>query len=348
MTTIKTLPAAGSQLLRRIVAVLAAGALLSFCPPAFAAEKAHWAIDSIAAPTDFSIAANVPEGPSCGEVYLQPNHCDFYDVTATDVGAAAMKAKNVTIEDTLPACFARAPRCLLVGTRSGDGRGSQQNLNEAGTACTATPPHLTCTIKGAFFGEVGRTVRPDDTIKMEIAVRVLEPATPGALTNQAKVSIEGSAGEVVPAAETSATNTLEEGAPPFGAALFSSPASTPKANPPPWPAPTPMSCPPNRPSTVDQGRSDRPYSGTSRSKIPATSSSTCPRAWRVGLSTPRRCKFAELKVTRLATATNLNTPCPAQSQVRPVPQNFPRSSGPTSPSPSTTWSPSTASPPSSA
>ncbi len=191
-------------------------------PAANAATPAapRWAIESLAAPTDFSTADNA--GSICN-ADLTGKSCDAYIVTATDVGAAAMKAKEVELEDTLPAGLAvRDVGLHWSGIEAVPPRQEGENLNASGKACTVTLPHVTCKLKASFFSELGRTVHPDDALKMEVAVTVDEGPTPAVLTNTVKV-----AGGEAPAAEASATNTLEEGPPPFGPTLFSSPALGP-------------------------------------------------------------------------------------------------------------------------
>jgi uncharacterized repeat protein (TIGR01451 family) len=195
--------------------------LLTFAAPAVqAAAKPHWSIQSLAVPTDFSALDNTGECPK--QTIFAGFNCDLYVVTATNSGAAAMKAKTVTLEDSLPPGLSvRHVSFFWSGYNHAKVAGEQIDLNENGTFCTAVPPQLKCTLKKSFFTEVGQPMQPDDVIEMVTAVKVEEPAIPRILTNQARVEIEGA--EAAPA-ETSADNSLESGTPPFGPALFTVPA----------------------------------------------------------------------------------------------------------------------------
>jgi hypothetical protein len=186
---------------------------------AVGATAPRWAISSLATPTDFSTIANAETHCSSNETIpftvLGEVRCDTYMVTATDVGSAPMKAKNVTIEDTLPAGLAVRGVGLFWEANKLNGRG--ENLNSMGKMCSVSLPRVTCTLKASFFSGLGKAVQPDDALKMLVVVAVNEPPVPSPLVNVAKVE-----GGEAPPAEASATNTLEEGTPPFGLALFSS------------------------------------------------------------------------------------------------------------------------------
>ena len=82
-----------------LLAALTSVLLLSASPAAAATAKPHWAISGVSTPTDLSAADN---GRACNFPF-EPVACDTLFVTATDVGAAPMKAKKVSLRDTLPA-----------------------------------------------------------------------------------------------------------------------------------------------------------------------------------------------------------------------------------------------------
>jgi hypothetical protein len=203
---------------RRIRSALVAGLVLSAAlgaSPAIAASaKPRWAVAGTATPTDFSAADN---GASCAG-NLEPVQCDTYFVTATDVGAAAMKAKTVTMEDTLPAGVSvRRVSFYWIGLEAVPGHTLAENLNEGGSLCSVALPHVTCTLKASFFTGLAHTIQPDDALRMEIPVSV-EAAGPGQLVSSFKIE-----GGEAPAAGGGAVNTLEEGPPSFGPNFFAAP-----------------------------------------------------------------------------------------------------------------------------
>jgi hypothetical protein len=189
-----------------------------------ATAQPRWTVESFAAPSDFSTVDNAAS--SVCTPSLEATVCDAYHVSATDIGAAAMKAKTVTLEDTLPAGLFVSHVGLFwtgVAVPSQVGEG---DLNQGNSRCTVVLPQVKCTLKAQFFVEVGHTIQPDDSLKMVVEVTVDEPATPATLTNAVKV--EG--GEAT-AVEAAATNTLEQGAVPFGPVIWASATLAPEGTP---------------------------------------------------------------------------------------------------------------------
>jgi hypothetical protein len=212
---------------RALGAVGMAALAAAFLTPAAASAATpapQWAIQSLAAPTDFSTADNSRSEGVCLPL-LGAMTCDAYFATATDVGAAPMKAREIKLEDTLPAGLSvRRVGLFWKGIEAVAGHTEQENLDESGTLCTVALPKVTCTLKASFFSELGHVVQPDDRLIMEVAVTVDEPTVPGPLTNTVRVQGGGEPSHPVPPAEAGAQNTLEQGPPPFGFSLFSSPA----------------------------------------------------------------------------------------------------------------------------
>jgi hypothetical protein len=188
------------------------------------AAQPHWSIESLAAPTDFSIADN--PSPCERSAGLSANNCDIYYVNATDVASTAMEAKEVKLEDTLPAGLTvRRVALYWSGIEAVAGHFEQETLNEKVNLCTIEANNVKCVLKANYFSlhTGGHTIQPDDTLKMEVAVTVNEPATPGFLGNHVKVEGGGA-----PSAQATALNTLEEGQPPFGPTIFSAPTLAPE------------------------------------------------------------------------------------------------------------------------
>jgi hypothetical protein len=218
-----------------LAGALALLVLAAACLPSLASAGSPapaWSISSTAAPTDFRLADNHPQGVCEEHIFLE--NCDSYAVTATDSGAAPMKAKPVTLEDVLPeglsAQFAElfwfsAP---APNSNGGDAERLSENLNANGSVCTLATPLVKCTLKKALFTEKGRTIQPGDKLRLFIVVTVAEPVAPGPITDRARVEIEGD--EAAPA-ESSTTNTLESGTPAFGVSLFKAPTLTPEGEP---------------------------------------------------------------------------------------------------------------------
>jgi hypothetical protein len=199
---------------------LGVGAFLTAATAQAATPEAHWTIDSFAYPADFSAADNA--GCRSGvQLAEKAMFCDTYKLTATDSGAKSIaNGSAVTIEDALPpGVVANTVGLYWSGIGEGPiGIAGEGVSNEVTNHfCTITP--LKCTIPAEFFSSEGHTVAPDDTIRMEVSVTVTEPAVPGTLSNSG--TIEGGG---VPRAQTTAQNTLERGATPFGPTAFTAPA----------------------------------------------------------------------------------------------------------------------------
>lgn len=297
---------------RRLAVTLLASLLLSMSAGAVFADAAtpqpRWAIESLSTPTDFAVADNAA---TCTNA-LNAIECDAYYLTATNVGAAPMKAKNVTLEDTLPPGLGvRAVGLYWAGIEAVPPHVENDNLNAAGTRCTVALPVVKCTLKSSFFSELKRPIQPDDSLIVEIAVSVDEPATPGPLTNSVKVE-----GGEAPTVSASFGNTLEEGPPPFGlrnffsAALGADGAPAVQAGSHPYELPTHIGLA----TQIREG-------GTGFSVAQAVQE---PRDILVDLppgfagsavSTPARCTFAELASHGNNTESNFATGCPAESQI---------------------------------
>jgi hypothetical protein len=145
--------------------------------------------------------------------------CDTYYLKATDVGGAPMKAKTITLEDTLPAGLSvHAVGLHWIGIEAVPGHnGYVENLNAGGDLCAVSLPRVTCTMKASFFAGLGHAIQPDDSLLMEVQVTDAG-AAPGVLNSLLKVE-----GGEAPTAEGSLTNTFEQGPPPFGPNSFSIP-----------------------------------------------------------------------------------------------------------------------------
>src|SRR6478752_6277473 len=189
--------------------------------PADAAPAPRWSISSLALPTDFSTSQNSVENcaPLNFTYPLSSMACNAYSVAATNSGAAATVAKEVTIEDTLPADLdVRSVSLFWIGPRRASAGSEEENLNATGATCTVSLPRVKCSLKASVFKNAGHGLDPDDQLRMMIVVGVDEPATPGPVVNEAAVEGGGA-----PRQETSSTNSVEEGAR-FGPALFRIPA----------------------------------------------------------------------------------------------------------------------------
>jgi hypothetical protein len=199
---------------KRCAAAAAGGLVLGVAgaSSALAATPApHWALDSLALPTAFSTAAN---GPCLNTSSL--NFCaNTYEATATEVGSAATDGSAVTLADQLPVGLTATTVELLWSGYPGVA-GNQHNL---AALCATAGQDVTCTLPASFFTEQGRTVGPEETLRLLVRVEVDEPATPGTLENQATITGGGA-----PAASISAQNPLEGPPPSFGLTAFDSPA----------------------------------------------------------------------------------------------------------------------------
>jgi len=193
-------------MVRRAVFTLLAvpAAVLSFVGTAPAAAPGPgWAIESFAAPTNFSATANT-ECPAIigggGAIGEAGELCDSYRVTVTNIGSEPTDGAPVTVTDTLPVGLKVQGVSFLSS--------EEVNRNFA---------------KEGFCGTVGVQVQchfpnvlsPDGTLTMSIFVTV-EGAT-GGLTNAAGVS-GGGAGE----ASASTQNQVSSTPALFGVSVFSS------------------------------------------------------------------------------------------------------------------------------
>ncbi|HEY2282669.1 MAG TPA: hypothetical protein VGH60_03865 [Solirubrobacteraceae bacterium] len=182
-----------------------------FVGVAGAAPSAQWSLRSVAYPSDFSAANDnarcEAEGPSFAHFI-----CDTYIVTATNVGSHATNNALVTLKDTLPAGLEVRHVSLYVGNKKPPKANTTINeeLSEDIGAEFCKPSPAECVLS--------RSLQPDGSFKMYVSVVVKEPATPGSLVNAVSVSGGGA-----PEVTASAVNTLEMGAPRFGASFFQAP-----------------------------------------------------------------------------------------------------------------------------
>jgi hypothetical protein len=195
-------PPAARRRLRRLFATtaFALGALIAtsslLAAPAEAAGPAsHFALDSLAGPTDFSAAHNAECLP---RIFSDPPPCDAYQLTAINAGSQPTDGSPVTLADALPAALT-VQRIAFFW--SGTGFGTDLGSSFCDTAL------VRCTFPFAL--------QPDDALEMIVYVTVDDPGASAALTNAATVSGGGA-----PDATTSAQNTVGEGAPGFGPDSF--------------------------------------------------------------------------------------------------------------------------------
>jgi hypothetical protein len=112
------------------------------------------------------------------------------------------------------------PRCCGPGLRGLAGHSEVEDLARAPLVFARLCRRwCSAVIAGSYFRGVGRTVHPDDTLRLWINVKVNEPETPGPLTN----TVTAVGGGVPSKADATVHNTLGEGAPAFGFGGFSSP-----------------------------------------------------------------------------------------------------------------------------
>jgi hypothetical protein len=302
-----------------VVAVLGGGAFLTATPANAATGAPQWAITSLATPTDFTAAANPVPGSECAEDSgriegLNSSSCDLYNVAATNVGAAPMKAKEVTLEDTLPPGLSVSHVDLSwIGIQAVSGHGNQENLNASGKLCTISLPLVKCTLSASFFTALGHTLQPDDSLIMTVSVSVTSPVASGPLSNRVVVQGGGALG-----AEASPHNTLEEGIPPFGPTLFDSPALASEGT----PSTQAGSHPYELPTTLGLAsaiRVDGEDSSVATSvEDPADILIDLPPGLAgSAISTPALCTFAELSAPGPAPtgSNNTSTACPKESQI---------------------------------
>jgi hypothetical protein len=212
-----------------VLAILASSlGLLSWATSAQAAVPAApgWAIESFAAPTNFSAADNA----TCEkELAAEYPLCDSYTVTATNAGSVATDGSDVVLSDTLPAGLTvQEIRFFWSGAPSALG-GPRANLSQAFGFCSHSGASVQCSLPSnkeldEKFGlplteELLPPVAPDGTLQMIVYVTVNESTAPGALENSAEVS-GGGAPQVATNTTTSPSNSVGEQAPGFGPSSF--------------------------------------------------------------------------------------------------------------------------------
>ena len=185
-----------------IAAALVALALMATSASA-ASPAPGWTVDSVPAPTNFSINENA----KCeAEVALhQPTPlCDVYQVDITNAGAAETNGTSVTITDKLPTGLIVQKIDLFAASGA-------DIAEEAG--CATVAQVVTCVLpEGA-----DSSVAPDGTLELNVYVTVPEPEVPGPLLNGASVSGGGA-----PEASASSENHASSAPPAFGPTNFSS------------------------------------------------------------------------------------------------------------------------------
>jgi hypothetical protein len=175
-----------------VAALVLLASLAGACSAYAATETPGWTVDSLAAPTNFSVG----------------NSSNAYRVEMTNAGSKTTDGSPVTITDTLP------KEGLTVGTIELFSRppGGLPGPNLASAAgCAVIALVVKCEVPS---GE-DSTVVPDGKLELVVNVAVEEPEKPGSLTNAVKVS-GGGAPEVL----ASAKNALSSAPPPFGVASF--------------------------------------------------------------------------------------------------------------------------------
>jgi uncharacterized repeat protein (TIGR01451 family) len=210
-----------------------------------------WAIESFAAPTNFSTVDNA----TC-ETQLAAAHglplCDSYTVTATNAGSVAtQQGGEVSLTDTLPAGLtvpAGGVRLIWPGVARILGEmGERVEMNvlpvvkevgelfpKAGgcSISTTLPITIHCSVVFSEFDKVAEefglctgsacsvnSVLPDEAVKLETFVTVNEPSASGVLENAAAVS-GGGAPRVSTDPTTSPPNSVGEQTPGFGPSSF--------------------------------------------------------------------------------------------------------------------------------
>lgn len=184
---------------------------------AVAAGAAAWGVDSLAAPSDFSVAQN--EG--CAYAGEQSQLCQSYTVTVTNVGGQATSGASVTVRDVLPAGVTVQARTLLFLTEikelGGLNRpeGGLEELSGPGVSspdCHIAGQVVTCVVAGRRA--------PDAVLRLVVFVTVDEPEpAAGMLTN--RVTVEGGGAAKV---EGASSNAVGPAAPAvFGVSGFSAP-----------------------------------------------------------------------------------------------------------------------------
>jgi hypothetical protein len=183
-------------------ALLVVALLVGMAVPAAAAEPAPapaWALESLATPTNFSVADNAECLTKLGS---ENAPCDGFTIFATDVGSRPTDGSPITIADTLPPGVTVQHVSFFVPQLEGD-------VGEF--LCTTTP--LQCRLPTEEFGLA--PLAPGDTLRMTVYVTVDEPAAEGPLTNSATISGGG-----VPPAGVTGSGEISDATPPFGLGSF--------------------------------------------------------------------------------------------------------------------------------
>lgn len=196
-----------------------------------ATPSAAWNIESLAYPSDFS----AKDSPVClaQSPSLSFEWCDTYEVTATNVGAAETDGHAVTLSDVLPpGLTVRRIALFEEGVKTGEHEDLaevEEDPEKKPGIKVCSPSPVRCVLSANVMKKVlGKaSLPPDAALKMFISVLVNEPATEGALQNEATVqggieSSEGTGG--VPTEVTvRRPNTLESGRAAFGPSVFDAP-----------------------------------------------------------------------------------------------------------------------------
>jgi uncharacterized repeat protein (TIGR01451 family) len=164
-----------------------------------ASPSAGWALESFAAPTNFSAADNA----KCSTADLgSPDKfaCDHYLVVARNAGSEPSSGA-VTLTDTLPAGMT----VRKVQFFSGSSNSAQEHAPED------CPPPSGNVVKCTFPG----VLAPDEFLRLLVFVGVNEPEVPGAVTNRASVSGGGAT-----TVSVEAGNQVSPVAAPFGFSRF--------------------------------------------------------------------------------------------------------------------------------
>jgi hypothetical protein len=171
-----------------------------------AAPAPGWTIDSVAAPTNFSVQGNEECRAHFEYEPGQSQDCDAYKVFIVNTGAKQTDGSPVTIEDTLPEGVTEKG-IVLVSFPSGGIQGESL----ASQACKVVGRLVSCVLPE----ENGLSaVEPDGTLELVVNVTVNE-SQPRALTNTVTVSGGGA-----PEASASRENQVSSSPPPFGIAAF--------------------------------------------------------------------------------------------------------------------------------
>ena len=205
-----------------LVASLALAALLAWGPgvAVAASGKPAWTVDSLAEPSDFSPVRNTlcEESQANAEWIVLSKVCDLYAVTVTNAGSRPTNGGAVSIRDTLPAGLTvRHVALTWSGLSEVSGRSDIDEL----PFCSTVGLAVSCTIPESFFAEVFErpNVKPDDVLRLTVAVTVNEPTAPKSLTNT--VTVEGGGAAKV---EGAGENTVVTSPPPgFGLSAVSAP-----------------------------------------------------------------------------------------------------------------------------